>query len=78
MQIGEKSFAEVMFSDNKPNGKLNCLGGGGQIQAENMDAFLSQHEKERAATIYQQMQQLREESLCMLCNQFISEDDQLN
>lgn len=66
-----------MFSDKHPKGNQN-MGQNGHIQAENMDAFLSVHEKERAATIYQQMQQMREESLCMLCNQFISEDDQLN
>jgi len=46
MQIRDKSMAEIMFSEK------NNLGGG-HIQAENMDAFLSQHEKERAATIYQ-------------------------
>lgn len=40
--------------------------------------MLSMQEKERASTIYKQMQQMREESLCMLCNQFITEEDQVN
>lgn len=75
MQIHEKPLAQQMFEERPlgPGGN-----GAGHIQADNMDAFLNAHEKQRAATIYQQMQQLREESLCMFCNQFISEDDQLN
>lgn len=80
MQIGDKPLAEMMFSDNIHSLKndKNARAQEGYIQGGNLDNFLSSHEKERAATIYQQMQQMREESLCMFCNQFISEDDQLN
>lgn len=77
---GDVPLAEVMFNQDRPDLRKNMSQNsqGAQIQADNMDAFLSAHEKERAHTIYQQMQQMREESVCGFCNQFISEDDQMN
>lgn len=51
MQIADVPLAEALFA--QPN--LGKQGSTGHIQADNMDAFLSAHEKERAATIYQQM-----------------------
>lgn len=73
-------MAEQLFGDNSHDNDMGQKqdGGGSKIMGDKLDQFLSQNEKERASTIYKQMQQMREESLCMLCNQFISEDDQLN
>jgi hypothetical protein len=67
MQIADKPMAEQLFGDNSSS--MGQIPDKGQvIQADKLDQFLSQNEKERASTIYKQMQQLREESLCMLCN----------
>lgn len=57
MQIMEKPLAEKLFAERPMDGFHNNMsqgsGLGAQIQADNMDAFLSDHEKKRAATIYQ-------------------------
>ena len=53
MQIHEKEPLpiEQMF-EGRPFGQ-NKGGAGAQIKADNMDALLSAHERQRAATIYQ-------------------------
>ena len=44
------------------------------VQGEmNLEAFMSIEEKQRAQTIYQQMQQMREESLCKYCDNLITD-----
>jgi hypothetical protein len=43
-----------------------------KFDAENMEAFMDFGERERAATYYKQMQQLKEESLCKFCDKMIT------
>jgi hypothetical protein len=40
-----------------------------------MDFFMDNHERERAATFYRQLQNEREESCCKFCNKVILEED---
>ena len=59
MQIGDKPMAEVMFGDDSNQimeKQMSQNSGGLNIQADNMNDMLSFQEKERASTIYKQMQ----------------------